>query len=535
MMRVIHTNIGYVNDLREQLTSREAKTRLFYAFLGAVLFSLAAHAYAYFSFAPLHDAVNYIDYHSGKWEISLGRYMEPLYGAVRGKYTMPWLSGLLSMLYTGAAAFFISDLLEIKNRALVAMLAGFLTVNATMTDTVLEYASFGDMFTLALMLSSAGTYMLVRMPGIAGALLAMVCFLGSLGLYQSYIFIAIQLLMQVVLHQALRERRLIKNALSSWLRMAAVMAVTLAAYVVLYKGAMRLYGVKTVPSSYNSPAALLSMSVSEMMEYVKAAYVNFVAYFFGYRRAALSAFNVFSLMMTACAGAMLLRHIVRERLPVLNVLMIVLILALFPFMAQATSILTRSMEIYFLAAPGMMLYFPFLMDLLASPSLEGERAKKERLFVRSRAMRAAVYALCGALLFVGVRMSNGLYTYQRVQYDKTHSYVTRLMERIDTSEGYVPGQTQVAFVGLLSSSLVNLDAPEGAEWMSGLNRSGVTYMMIFESYFRMLGEEIDVITDYTGLPDYAQMDEVKAMPAYPSAGCTKMIDGKLIVKLSQPR
>ena len=84
MMRVLKRNAGYVCELRAQLLGEESKRRLLYAMLGAVLFSLAAHAYAYFSFAPLHDAVNYIDYHSGAWEISLGRYLEPLYGMIRG-------------------------------------------------------------------------------------------------------------------------------------------------------------------------------------------------------------------------------------------------------------------------------------------------------------------------------------------------------------------------------------------------------------------------------------------------------------------
>lgn len=533
MMNLLKGMGRTLDDLRRALTSAEAKQRMLYAMLGAVLFSLAAHGYAYFGFAPLHDAVNYIDYHSGAWEVSLGRFLEPLYGAIRGKYTMPWLSGMLSMLYTGVAAFFISDLLEIKNRWLVMMIAGFLTANATMTDAVLEYASFADMYALALMLASIGAYMIIRVPGLTGAGLGMVFYLGSLGIYQSYIFIGVQLMIQHVLHQALRERRLIKNSLLSWLRMAAVMAATLAAYVVLYKGAMRLYGINSVPSSYNSPSALLSMSAADILGYIRAAYVSFGTYFFGYNELTLSAFNVLCIVMTAAAGIMLIVYIWRERLPLLNIALIAAIVAAFPLMAQVTSILTRAQVVYFIAAPGMMLLFPFLLDLLASPVLEGVHTQRERLFARSKWMRAAVYALCGALLFVSIRVSNGLYTYQRVQYDKTHSYLTRLMERIDTSEGYIPGETEVVFIGFLSSSLVNLDAPEGAEWMSGLNRTGVTYMMIFESYFEMLGEKVNVLIDHSALPDYAKMDEVRAMPAYPQADCTQMIDGRLIVKLSE--
>lgn len=517
-----------VRELQRELLCEDTKKRLLWALIGSAIFCLAAHGYAFFSYAPLHDAVNYVDYHSGAWEVSLGRYMEPLYGAIRGRFMMPWFSGMLIMVYIGVAAFFVSELLDIHDKWLIMIMAGFLSVNATLTDAILEYSSFADMYALALMLVSAGTYFIVRLPNILGTGLGIACYLGSLGLYQSYIFIGVQLLLQVVFHQALKERRLIKRCFRSWLRLAAVMAITLAAYAYLYKRVMRLYGIMSIPGSYNSPAALLRMDPEAVLGSVRVAYVSFGWYFYGIGEASLSAFNVLSLMMTAAAGTMLVMYIIRRRLPLLNIAIIAAVIVSFPLFAQVTSILTLSYPIYFVAAPGMSLLFPFLLELIVSPSLEGDRA-----FLHRKAVRMAVYTLCGALLFVSVRISNGLYTYQRVQYDKTHSYLTRLMERIDTSEGYIPGETEVVFVGWLSSDLINVNPPEHTEWMSGMNRSGVTYTQIFDSYFRLLGEEVNVLWDYSDLPDYAEMEEVRAMPAYPKAGCTRVIDDRLIVKLAE--
>ena len=55
---------------------------------------------------------------------------------------------------------------------------------------------------------------------------------------------------------------------------------------------------------------------------------------------------------------------------------------------------------------------------------------------------------------------------------------------------------------------------------------------MLRSFIYMMGERMNIPLDYSGLPDYASMEEVKAMPSFPAQGCCRMIDGRLLVKLT---
>jgi len=75
------------------------------------------------------------------------------------------------------------------------------------------------------------------------------------------------------------------------------------------------------------------------------------------------------------------------------------------------------------------------------------------------------------------------------------------------------------------------EEPDGWEWMEGMNNSSITYLQVLRSFIHMMGEQMNIPLDYSGLPDYASMEEVQAMPAFPASGCCRMIDGRLLVKL----
>ena len=98
--------------------------------------------------------------------------MQPTYGKLHGEYTMPWFSGMLSMLYIGIAAFLVNDLFEVDNRWLALMTAGFLSANATMTCMTMVFPYVSDALAMALLLACAGAYAVIRMPNPVGMLLA---------------------------------------------------------------------------------------------------------------------------------------------------------------------------------------------------------------------------------------------------------------------------------------------------------------------------------------------------------------------------
>ena len=66
---------------------------------GVFAFYFAANGFILFNFIPQHDGLNYINMYTSLWEYQLGRFMQTGYWKLRGAVTMPWLIGLLSMLF----------------------------------------------------------------------------------------------------------------------------------------------------------------------------------------------------------------------------------------------------------------------------------------------------------------------------------------------------------------------------------------------------------------------------------------------------
>ena len=534
VQRMIRRTMDDAKGVYTDLRSDRSRMRLRYSLLGAFVFGMAAHAFAYFNFAPIHDGVNYVSSFAGLWEVSLGRFMQPTYGKLHGEYTMPWFSGMLSMLYIGLAAFLVNDLFEVDNRWLALLTAGFLSANATMTCVNMVFSYLVDALSMALLLACAGAYAVIRMPNPAGMLLASGCFAAAMGLYQSYALVGGLLLVLYAMLQVVSDRHVFAHQARCWLYYAGAVALTVIVYGAAFKLLLIHYQTDVAPlSSYNSPARLSSLDWKSFPAKIREAYAGFAGYFFGEHGVRLTPMQKGDIGLFALSGTLFLAYAVKERLPVPNVLLIAAGVLLFPGAALAVSILTQSEKIYFLTAHALFLMYPALLSMLERLRFSTKDGQSVRLFARSRVFRACVFVLCGCILFGNIRYSNEMYTYRSAQYDKTISFVTRLMERIDSVPGYERNKTEVVVVGYTSAGLSNLKAPKGWEWMGGLYITSITYPQVLRSFALMMGEQMNISLDDSEEIRYSSMETVKSMPCFPAPDCCRMIDGKLVVKLTE--
>ena len=173
--------------------SQRRQARLVLAAVAA--WSLAAHGYCYFNLFYSHDSL-LVYQNDVYWQISLGRFLHPVYFRLRGNFYAPALVGALSILFLAGAVFLMVRLLELKSRTLTVLLCGVLASSATVTLTNATYLHDADIYMLALLLAAAGVYACARLPWgvpLGGAVLCL-----SLGLYQAYFQTAVFLCMLLV-------------------------------------------------------------------------------------------------------------------------------------------------------------------------------------------------------------------------------------------------------------------------------------------------------------------------------------------------
>ena len=135
----------------QKLAKIKDDKNFFVVMVSTFLFGLIAHGYCYFNLFYSFDALVSISQYSNiVWQISLGRFLQAIYLQIRGGFYVPSLVGFLSLLFIGLSAYFVLRLLDIKNRFLVCLICGILTINITvilLNATFLPWLDI-DMFSL---------------------------------------------------------------------------------------------------------------------------------------------------------------------------------------------------------------------------------------------------------------------------------------------------------------------------------------------------------------------------------------------------
>ena len=106
---------------------------------------------------------------------------------------------------------------------------------------------------------------------------------------------------------------------------------------------------------------------------------------------------------------------------------------------------------------------------------------------------------------------------------------------METTPGFVPGQTRVAFVGLLRDGSLACQLPGFTYNATGmLDCFSVTSPETYEPYMNyILGYPVDCV-DSSEIIEYEHMEEVMEMSIFPAAGSVRMVGDVMVVKLSDP-
>ena len=153
----------------------------------------------------------------------------------------------------------------------------------------------------------------------------------------------------------------------------------------------------------------------------------------------------------------------------------------------------------------------------------------------SSIVRGITVAALSFIVWGNVVFANTLYLRKNLEAQATLSVMTRLLGTIESVEGYKPGETSIVLVGDLNKSSVRQvrSGYPSLRTLLDYNTFSVTYPESYADYFHfVLGYPLNFM--YQGVSSrYAKMDDVLAMPSFPSPGCAKMVRDTLVVRLSE--
>lgn len=235
--------------------------------------------------------------------------------------------------------------------------------------------------------------------------------------------------------------------------------------------------------------------------------------------------RLINLLLVAVAGLCLVAGILRlskKEHPAGSIGTLLLFTALLPFAMSGVRLLNTMVHV--LMVYSFWLAYVFVFCLAIGPG----QMRKSTLHKWAERLTAAL--LCGIVL-MNIQTANAGYVKKSTEREATLSVMTRVVERMETLEGYEAGFTPVVFMGTPADYLDPFEPFEDIESIVGLNASSsVTYLRAYSMYFRMV-MRVDVNIVYE-LSDFGLDEETcgKTMPSFPAKDSVQMVNGIVFVK-----
>ena len=478
--------------------------------LCALFFSIIAHGYRFVNLMFNGDSL--LIYQTDQtWKYSIGRIFQPFYWKLRGDLVAPMLIATLAVLYFTASLVLIVRMFKLQNKLQIALLCALLAVNITTTSTFATDFHEGDTYMLALLCATIGVVLFRKEHPILGSVFICLC----LGFYQAYLQLAIGLLILLFMQDLLEGKEPAKVFFSGLKSIAMLLGGGIA-YTLVMRGLLHVKGI-ALADHYNGLTNVGNYSSANIPRLVIDTYLYVIKEWWNpqtFRSRIIGLTNMALLLLAVATLLWLLVTTIKQKAA--RLLLLVLFL-LFPFGINVVYFISKGMEHTLMTFSFGLLY---LLVVLFLRELPRKKAEKYLCY--------AAYAAMGLGIWCNVIYANQTYLKIALQEKATDALMIRVVDRLEQTEGYVPGETPIAVVGLLPTSPL-YKTMDGFEDVHG--RTMDAYTVSWEDTYYLYMENFlnyPVTRSYLTKDDQAAVD---AMPTFPANGCCAFIGDTLVVKV----
>ncbi len=513
------------------------------AFLSAFICGLLVHMPMLLSDIPNHDGLDSMHFNQNM--ITSGRWFLMVACGFSSYYTLPWLIGLLSILWLAVAATLLIEFLEVKDSCCIVLISCLLVTFPSIASTF-TYAFTMDGYMLSLLLAVASVLCVKKYRN--GFWLGAVCLAFSLGIYQSYLPVAAILSIYGILMLAMdRSAGGIRQKWTRALRYVYMGVLGLVLYYGILQVLLKVQGKElNTYQGINSLDGLFAEGLQSGIQMVGSMYRDFFAF-------SLKGNVIINngLSLTAVLILLLSALVVLCRLAVkggwwksawfygLSVLLAVGI----PISANLILVISSDVTYHLLMRYQWVLFLILPLAFVSryttgkDPDVTETEAVSEPLLKRD-VSRWNVWAtwgvvIAGALLVWNFAVTDHIgYSNLQKKYEKTYAYCVRLLDRIEQTEGYYQG-IPVAMIGVVGDESypttdITQNVTSNLIGMNGdvLLYTGNNYELFIKHY---LGATLNILpAEAMGEIYYSQ--EYREMESFPGESSVKLVDGIIYVK-----
>ena len=257
------------------------KKRCQTAFLSAVIIGLLVHFYRFTNLLPNHDAI--WNFYSSQNMLKSGRWFLGIACGLSTYFDLPWVIGLVSLVYMGVTAAVIAEIFQMRSPFVIGLCSGLLVSFPAITATM-GYEFTADGYMLAMALAALSVYLsrFVYLDGKQSLpfVLSGVCLCLTMAIYQAYVCFAFVLALCYCIVELLENRWDNKHLLKWIFIQIAVYICAFIAYSVIWEALLAIQGVEKV--HYNGIDELGFVGFGGILRALWSILYSFVRYFITY-------------------------------------------------------------------------------------------------------------------------------------------------------------------------------------------------------------------------------------------------------------
>lgn len=495
------------------------KERLKVVAISVFLICMFAHGFVFFNEQLSHDSITLMYNTDSATMISGGRFLRPLYNMLKGYFCYPSLNGLLSVVYLIVITYFVVDIFNIKNKLIIVLISAVLSTNYSVSLIYATYMHDCDAYMFSLLLATLGIWVYIKLK--YGAIISLVLFVASMSIYQSYIQFSIFVFLVYLIIDSINNGFNTDN-IKKLLLFGITIAASMALYYICFKVALYLTGI-TASGSYQSPSQVVELSLNSILERFQAFKESIYKWFILPRGNHRNWVAMVNKLVLAIDLLLVVYIFLKKKCNFVNIVFIIALIIMCPIGMNAITIVSNvyhDLTIY-------SFHFLYITPLILISNLDISNN------VAMKSCFAFVCLLLSALVYDNCLYSNEIYLKKNLESKTTLMTITRIIDRIEQTEGYVFGDTPVAIIGTLNASDYGIRR-EGFDYTAtGLaNTFSISYSGVYSSYIKgYLNYPINLISESERI-EIEDDDRVKNMAVFPSKESVAFIDDILVVKLS---
>ena len=487
------------------------------AFLAAFIIGVLVHAPIMLSDIPNHDGLDSLYFDQNM--ITSGRWFLTIACGFSSYFTVPWLIGLLGMLFLALAAAALVDFLEVEQSWAVIVISGMLVAFPALASTF-AYVFTLDGYMMALLFAVLSVWCVKKWK--KGFVIGGVFLAFSMGIYQSYLPFAVLLSIYGVLMIFISSGTL-KEKFSGILKYLYMGIIGVAGYYIILQILLKLQGKEL--ANYQGIDGMGAGLGGGILSSVKSMYVDFFGFTFGGNVLMNNVFSTVVLALLVFATLVTVFTLCVQKKWYKSLwfyAVLVLLVVGIPVATNLIFVISPNVTYHLLMRYQWVLFPICMVAFVARYAPDKYKGASEWLLL-----------LCsGVLAFNFVVTDQIAYSNLEKKYEKTYAYCLRLLDRIEQTEGYYPG-IPVAMVGVVGdeqfpiTDLTN-HVTSNMIGMTGDNLlyTSTNYKLFMKAY---LGATLNILPA-EAMAEMYYSEEYVAMDSFPGENSIKIMDGVMYIK-----